>query len=57
MLNSSEIDSMMSDGGFDNWMDLFGQKNNSVNADKPSLAAWLPTTVPPNPVEVYVRNP
>ena len=53
----ADIEGMMDDGGFDNWMDLFGQKNGSVNTDKPSLAAWIPTTVPPNPVEVYVRNP
>ena len=53
----SEIDAMMDDGGFDNWMDLFGQKNASVSTEKPSLAAWIPTTVPPNQVEVYVRNP
>ena len=35
----SEIEGMMSEGSFDNWMDLFGQKNGSVNIDKPSLAA------------------
>jgi peptide/nickel transport system substrate-binding protein len=25
--------------------------------DKPTLAAWIPTTEPPNQVEVFVRNP
>ena len=54
---SSEIDSMMAEGGFDTWMDLFGHNNRSIAIGKPSLAAWLPTTEPPNPVEVYVRNP
>lgn len=53
----SAIEDMMDEGSFDNWMDLFGQKNASENREKPSLAAWIPTTVPPNPVEVYVRNP
>ncbi|MBV7338272.1 ABC transporter substrate-binding protein [Chloroflexi bacterium TSY] len=53
----ADIDALMEEGSFDTWMDLFGQQNNKGNLNKPSLAAWIPTTEPPNPVEVYVRNP
>lgn len=52
-----DIEAMMEEGSFDNWTDLFGQQNDTVNLNKPTLAAWMPTTEPPNPVEVYVRNP
>ncbi|MCB0121499.1 MAG: hypothetical protein KDE58_04605, partial [Caldilineaceae bacterium] len=53
----AEIEAQMAEGSFDNWADLFGQKNDAINKDKPTLGAWIPTTVPPNPAEVYVRNP
>jgi len=53
----ADIEAIMEEGSFDNWADLFGQRDESFNKDKPTLAAWIPTTVPPNSVEVYLRNP
>jgi peptide/nickel transport system substrate-binding protein len=53
----ADIEARMAEGSFENWVDLFGQQNSTENMDKPSLGAWIPTTVPPTPVEVFVRNP
>ncbi|MEM7134804.1 MAG: ABC transporter substrate-binding protein [Chloroflexota bacterium] len=53
----ADIEALMEEDSFDTWMDLFGKQNDKGNLNKPSLAAWVPTTEPPNPVEVYVRNP
>lgn len=53
----ADIEALMAEGGFDNWADLFGQQNATENMNKPTLAAWVPATEPPNPVEVFVRNP
>ena len=53
----ADIEARMAEGSFENWVDLFGQQNSTENMDKPSLGAWIPTTIPPTPVEVFVRNP
>jgi len=53
----ADIEARMAEGSFENWVDLFGQQNATENMDKPTLAAWIPTTEPPNQVEVFVRNP
>ena len=51
------IEAAMEEDGFDSWADFFNEKVTTTNPDRPTIGAWIPTAAPPNPVEVFVRNP
>lgn len=53
----SDLEPLMEEGGFDNWVDFFEQMTSIDNPDKPTLSAWISTGWPPQPIQTYVRNP
>ncbi|MCB0114489.1 MAG: ABC transporter substrate-binding protein, partial [Caldilineaceae bacterium] len=58
--NYAEVDAIeaaMEEDGFDNWADFFNEKATTTNPDRPTIGAWIPQAAPPNPVEVFLRNP
>lgn len=52
-----EIEAMMQEEGFDNWVDFFQHVRSFDNPDKPSISAWIPNEWPPQPIQTYHRNP
>jgi peptide/nickel transport system substrate-binding protein len=52
-----DIEKMMKEQNFENWVDLFGFMNSGNNPDKPSLSPWLPNERPPQAIQTYRCNP
>ncbi|MBX3011425.1 MAG: ABC transporter substrate-binding protein [Caldilineaceae bacterium] len=51
------LEPLMEADGFDTWIDFFRQKNSVNNPDRPTISAWIPQELPPQPVQVHKRNP
>jgi len=54
---AEDLDAKIQDAGFDNWWELFGDRQSWQNTDLPSLTAWHPERVPPEVPSVWERNP
>lgn len=55
--DAAEIEKLMKEASFDTWVDFFKQKNSVDNPDRPTISAWIPQELPPQPVQVHKRNP
>jgi peptide/nickel transport system substrate-binding protein len=54
----ADIDKMMKDGGFNTWMDLFGNRNTKhLNPERPGVEAWIPLDDNTGAVMRFERNP
>lgn len=55
--DAAELEQMTTDRGFDQWIQLFGDRNNWQNPEMPHIWPWIPTVVPPDIPVVAERNP
>jgi peptide/nickel transport system substrate-binding protein len=56
--DQAEIDKMVADAKFKTWTELFASKNAPFeNPDRPTMAAWYPTSRISDPVFTLKRNP
>ena len=54
----AEIDKMVADAKFRTWVELFAKSNAPPeNPERPTMAAWVPTTRVSDPILVLKRNP
>lgn len=52
-----ELEGLMQEEGFTEWLDFFEHMRDRHNPDKPTLSAWIPQQRPPESIQTYVRNP
>ena len=55
--DASELEAMVAEAGFDEWIQLFGDRANWQNPEQPHVWPWVPTRVPPEIPIVAERNP
>ncbi len=56
-VGKAELDKLVKDAEFDNWIQLYGRKNDlRSNPDLPSLKAWVVLNAPPDPTIFAERN-
>jgi peptide/nickel transport system substrate-binding protein len=53
----AEVEAKTAEAGFDQWIQLFGDRHNWQNPEMPHIWPWLPTRVPPEIPVVAERNP
>jgi peptide/nickel transport system substrate-binding protein len=54
--DQAELDSMFQEAGFENWYQLFGNRRDWQNAERPHIWPWNPSRVPPEVPIVAERN-
>ncbi|MEZ4863011.1 MAG: ABC transporter substrate-binding protein [Caldilineaceae bacterium] len=55
--DQAEVDKMTADAGFEQWIQLFGDRSSWQNPETPHIWPWIPTRVPPDLPVVAERNP
>lgn len=55
--DAAEIEKLMKEQGFDTWVDFFKNQSAVTNPEKPTIGAWIPQELPPQPLQTHKRNP
>jgi peptide/nickel transport system substrate-binding protein len=56
-VEADELAAMTTDAGFTNWWELYGNRRDWQNLERPHIWPWIPTRVPPEVPVVCDRNP